>query len=266
MTPALTELPSQLAPLLALGQNLLLITCRLLPLVVLTPVFGGQTLPVRLRLTLAGAMSLGLLAAAGEPVGLLAAGRLGLLVGKELLLGAVLAIGVRVVFETLAAFGRLADLARGQSMLTIYDPHFPQQRTTLSLAMQTAGVAAFLSFGGAAVLLDALARSLAIWPLHGTLPPALEQTCLQAAIELGGGLLRTSLQLAAPLLIAALLIDLTVALVQRVASPADVSHVSFAIKGVVLLALLIACWPWVAAGLRRTLAIAARLVPAWVGG
>ena len=258
-------LPAELQPLLAVGQSLLLVTSRLLPLVVLTPVFGGQMLPMRLRLTLAAALGLWLLRATPAGGALLPAARLGVLLAKELIIGGVLAIGVRVVFETLSAFGRLSDMARGQSMLTVHDPHFPQQRTALSLGMQTAGVAAFLAAGGAGLLIDALARTLSLWPVRGTLPPALEQSCLRAAIELGGGLLRVSLQLAAPLLIAALLIDLAVALVQRVASPADVSHISFTVKSVLLLALLVACWPWVAAGLRQTLATAAGVIATLAG-
>ncbi len=259
-------LPSQVAPLLVAGQTLLLVTCRLLPLVVLTPVFGGQSLPARLRLVLAAALGLGLCGAGAEPAELIAGLSFGVLLVKEIVVGFVLSAGVLVMFQVPAAFGQITDRVRGHGQLTLHDPHFRQQHTPLSMLMQMATVAAFLSAGGAGLLLEGLARSVECWPVRAGLPPALARVSLTGVVSLGSGLWLSAVQLAAPTLIAGLLIDLSAALVQRAAQRGEFPQLAFVVKGSVLVALLVAVWPWVVRGLGQALAAAVRFVPQTVGG
>src|SRR5947209_11760077 len=94
-----------------------LLFARLLPIIVLTPVFGGQVLPRRLRMGLAFVFTAALLppflASFTTP---LPVGRYGALLAKEAIVGVTLAFFVTMVFESIGAIGSLIDLSRGATL------------------------------------------------------------------------------------------------------------------------------------------------------
>jgi flagellar biosynthesis protein FliR len=143
-----------------------LIVARLIPIVGFTPLFGGEAVSRRMRTGLAIMLIIPIVANADTSV-VSGFDRLviGFLILKELLIGAVMAMLITAVFETLAATGSLLDLARGQSMASVLDPQSRQNSSPLSVFLSQAGLVLFLTVGGYHVVGDALVESLV------TLPP-----------------------------------------------------------------------------------------------
>src|SRR3954447_153856 len=97
-----------------------LLMVRLLPMMVMTPVFGGQTMPRRLRIGIAMAFTAALLppffplfSKTIVPTDYV------ILLAKEAVVGLILAFFVQIMFETVAAVGALVDLARGATLANV---------------------------------------------------------------------------------------------------------------------------------------------------
>jgi flagellar biosynthetic protein FliR len=188
-----------------------------LPLVLLAPFFGGRLVPAPAKIGLAGAVALLVYPHVASAVPALGPLHLVLLFAKEILVGVALGLCVSLVFHAAEAAGRLVDVARGANLSELLVPQSGTRASpTGDLYLQLA-VVLFLAGGGHRLVLAALGHSYAVVPVHA-LPTAVGLEALAAAaIDLTGGLLAVALGLAAPVLIAAILTDLALGLVNRIA-------------------------------------------------
>ncbi len=212
-------------------QPLLLVLARLLPLVLLTPVFGGPLLPARMRLCVAVAfalpLALGLPAHASDVLRGEAVAH-GIAMLRELAIGGSIALVVRMLFESLAATGALVDVARGASAAAQNDPSMTATATPLATGMRQLLLAAFFGLGGPMMLLRQIARSFAMLPLGGELPASMGPGVW---FELVGRLLAAAFALAAPAVVWLFLVDVGLALANRAAPQLQAWSLGQAAKG-----------------------------------
>ena len=219
-----------------------LLTARLLPLVVLTPVFGGQAVPARFRLALAIVIATSFMAATA-PHELLMTSKIAyaLLIVKETMVGLTLAIFVLVLFETFAALGALWDRARGSDSTMLYNPTSRQQQTVLGVFVVHLAVVLFLTAGGHLVLLKAMADSLLAISPHAPMPTQLVgRPASLAMISLVSDLFSVAVRLAVPAILVIFVVDIALGLINRMAPQIQAFFLGLTFKGTLAVFLLLA--------------------------
>ncbi len=206
---------------------------RVLPVVLLTPIVGGNLLPRRMRVGLTLFLIMVLTPAvipqalAAPPVGI----GYWALAAKELLIGLTLSTMVLIMYHTFSAFGAVIDVARGATIANVFDPATQQQQSILGTFFLHVAIVLFLSIGGLHVVINALADSLVAMPVYEPLPARLvgEQAALQI-LALSGELFVTAIRLAAPALIVLVLLDIVLGLLNRVAPQVQVYFLGLTVK------------------------------------
>ncbi|MEM7682827.1 MAG: flagellar biosynthetic protein FliR [Planctomycetota bacterium] len=197
----------------------LLVTLRLLPMALWTPVLGGSAAPWPVRVGAAGVLGMVLGPAFGGAVSgvAVASWDWAALAGQELLIGAVLAWLVRLVFDAARASGALVDHARGGALVWAMTPaRLPDRpgdwRVFERLAAPLA-LAVFAALGGLRALVTAIWQGLERAPVG--VAWAMDASVGQMAIGWSSRLLEVALLVSAPWLVAALVIDLSMGVAGR---------------------------------------------------
>jgi flagellar biosynthetic protein FliR len=203
------------------GALLLLALCaaRVVPVLVLAPFLGGRMVPgtVKVGLAVAVALLVWPQALRGVTLPQLSTVHVALLLGKEALVGVALGLCAALVFLAAEAAGQLIDLARGASLAESLVPQSGTRASPVADLYLQLAVVVFLALGGHRLFLAALARSYEVIPLL-TFPSTAGLGALAVtAIELTGQMLLVAVGLATPVLLAAVLTDLALGLVNRAA-------------------------------------------------
>jgi type III secretion protein SpaR/YscT/HrcT len=223
------------APLAAL-----LLFCRLAPLVVFTPLLGGQAAPRRFRVALSLILTLVLVPVYLPHCSLpIQEGMAIPVLAKELLIGISLAVLVRILFAMLSATGALMDTARGSTMASSSDPIEHEKGTLLSVFFRFTLILIFLASGGYELLLRAFCESFATLPPGAELPPRLLGHDVAGLFaSLLAQLFVIALRIAAPIMAVMLLVDAALALLNRVAPQIQVFFLGMTIKSTLALVVL----------------------------
>ncbi|MBN2493180.1 MAG: flagellar biosynthetic protein FliR [Deltaproteobacteria bacterium] len=201
-----------------------LLSCRVLPPVVLVPVFGGERVPLPARLALVVCTAIAVYPELGAfvsapPQGLRYFG----LMLKELAVGAVLALAGSCLLEAFRMGGRWIDELRGARQLSSGLVFFQNQRgTPMEELHLLLACCAFFALGGPAFFLDALRHSLDVLPLDAF---PRDPHCGRAAgllIGLSSAALRAAVSIALPVAGALLGADCLLGFVNRSAPPIPV--------------------------------------------
>lgn len=224
-------------------RRFFLVLVRLVAVISLSPVFGGEAIPRRLRLGLAILLALVIAPAVGAtptPSGAPTTQHFGALVAKEAFIGLLFAVFLRLAFELLAATGALMDMARGASMAMTLDPLNRQQNSVLATFMLQTMLVTFLVSGGHETLIRALTASFATAPPDAALPTALADVHeLRSILGLAGSLFLLAFRVAAPVVAVMFLVDLALALLARAAPQIQVYFLGLIIKGTLGIAVLV---------------------------
>lgn len=233
---ALRELMGGDAPIAAL-----LLFCRTAPLVVFTPLLGGEVAPKRFRVALSLLLTLVLV-----PVYLphcafpMAQNAVVAIVAKELLIGISLALVVKMLFAMLGATGALMDTARGSTMANSNDPLEREQGSLLSTFFRYTLVLVFVVSGGYELLLRAFCESFETLPPGAELPPRLQGSeAIWLFAQLLAQLFVTAMRIAAPVMAVMLLVDAALGLLNRVAPQIQVFFLGMTIKSTLALVVLL---------------------------
>jgi flagellar biosynthetic protein FliR len=218
-----------------LGQNQLagfiLVLARVGPLFMLAPPFSSKMVPVRARAIVAVAFAIGL-----TPVALHGASvpgdaiQLAGLALKEVVVGLAFAFALACLFAAFATAGSILDTTIGFSFGSLIDPITDIQSGQMVQVYSMVAVAVFIAIGGDAWVIQGLARTYEIVPL-------LEVPSLNAltagAMAAFAGILVSALEVAAPVLLALILTDVSFGVVSRVVPQLNVFAVGFPLKIVV---------------------------------
>ncbi len=206
-------------PLMRLG----LLLARAGMVVGATPVFGGQYAPTLTKVGLAFVLAVVMMPAVAVPDALPMTA-LVVVVVRELAIGFALAMSVRVMLAGFELAGYLTGFQLGFSYAAVVDPNTGVRNNTVAAIYSSLALLTFLGINGHHAVIRALVRSYTALPVgfgH------VGDTMVPAVTRMLGVIFSTGVQLAAPVVIALLLVELALGLVVRSAQGFDFMAIAF---------------------------------------
>lgn len=235
------EIPLDIAVPQVIG--FMLVVARLSGLFLIAPVFSSPMIPPRIKL-----MALLALAATLTPIvtttsdvavpdGVLP---LVLAMGTETIVGLAMGFSVSIVFSAVQVGASLIDTSIGFSMANIIDPLNNAQASVLGSFYSLVATLSFLAVNGHHWMLAGFKRSYAVVQL-GAVPDV--ERMVANLFATFGSLFAMAFQIAAPVLVTLLLVDVVLGIVARVVPQMNVFFVGIPLKIGVGLAAVIICLP-----------------------
>lgn len=213
-----------------------LLLCRILPVLIFSPFLGGEVIPTEVKMGVGVTLSLVLFPVVMQRMGAIPISPLPYiaLMCKEIFLGVAMAFIINIIFDAARVAGNLSDTMMGSNNAQLYVPQLGQQVTLYSNLKVQLSVVLFLTLNGHHVVIEALADSLVAVPLDGF--PRFgygSWAFFELVIRSFADLLKISLVLSAPVVLATFLTDLGMGAINRVAQNFQVFFVAMAIKPLV---------------------------------
>ena len=223
----------------------LLVMFRLSGLMVFAPVFSSAAISPRLKAGFVIAVTVLLAPAVAVVPGAHASLSIASVLG-ELSVGLVFGLSPSLLSETLVFAGALLGMEFSFSLVNLMDPNSKVETPVLGQMLGWLGVLVVIGSGLDRSLLAAVVRSFCVVPVGRAVMQARTGTAL---VMMAGGIFMAGLQLAAPVIAAALAVEITIALVARLAPQLPAMVVSIPLKTLVSYSVLIASlalWPaWI---------------------
>lgn len=179
----------------------------------------------------------------------------------ELAVGLTFGFTLSLLTESLLFAGQLIGMEFSFSLVNLLDPNSNIQTPVLGQLFNWVGLLVLIGAGLDRTLLAAMMRSFAVVPVGQAVMKA---TTCAALADMTGGILLAGMQLAAPVIAAALTVEVMVALVGRISPQLPVMVVGIPLKTLVSYGVLIgslAVWPrWIESHFTSLLDQAQRLV------
>ena len=223
----------------------LLVAVRLSGLMVFAPVFNSSAIAPRIKAGFVLALTALLAPVVGRVPGTLV--ELGVeSIAGELGVGLVFGLSLMMLTEALLMAGTLLGMSFSFSLVNLLDPNTMVETPVLGQMLGWLGVLVIIGAGLDRVLLAGVVRSFCVVPV-GT---AVVQAHMGATLAaMAGGIFLAGLQLAAPVMAAALVVEMTVAMVARLAPMLPAQVVGVPLKTMASFTVLIgslAVWPgWI---------------------
>jgi flagellar biosynthetic protein FliR len=238
----------------------LLVMIRLSGLMVFAPVFSSAAIAPRIKAGFVIAMTVLLAPAVAAVPGARAVLDAQAVLG-ELGVGLIFGLSLTLLNEALTFAGTLLGMQFSFSLVNLLDPNSMIETPVLGQMLGWLGILVVIEAGLDRSLLAAVVRSFRTVPVGQAVVQA--KTGAALAVMTGGTLL-AGLQLAAPVMAAALAVEITIALVARLSPQLPAMVVSIPLKTMVSYAVLIgslAVWPgWIERHFTALLDAAGRLI------
>ena len=155
------------------------------------------------------------------------------LFAKEIFFGFTISLITILVFFALEAAGRIVDQQRGGGNAELFNPQLGQV-SLFGLFNFWLALFVFIGIGGHTLFLKAFMESFEIVPILNlpNLAPGLSPF-LEFIIRLSGEVLTIAMQIAAPVVIAAFLVDMVLGLANKMAPQINVFELGHGIRGYV---------------------------------
>lgn len=206
-------------------------------LMVLVPVFSGQSVPVMVRVSIAGILAWlvsGFVKIHGAPqdvVSLIVA------FSHELFIGLLMGLGMRLVFYAIEFAGQVMSTELGLTMSTEIDPISHGQSSPVSTALFYFGSLLFFLSGCHHAMFVAFLRSFDLAPVGGFV---FTRNVADLFVSSTGKIFLIAVQMSAPLLAVNFVVNFTFMILGRAAPGINVFSESFSVRivtGTVLLGL-----------------------------
>lgn len=202
-----------------------IVFARVGAVLMLLPVFGEDSIPGRIRMMIAFAMSAALYGVLGEPARAAVTGGalLPAVLVTELMTGLAMGMIVKILFYAISMAGSIVSMQIGLSAAMIFDPAQSGQAPLLSKFM---GIAAALVCMGMQVhhlWLGAIINSYGSFPIGG-MPPA--HDFAQLAVAAVGRSMTLAISLAAPFIVYGIVFNVALGLAARVAPAIQVFFIA----------------------------------------
>ena len=233
-----------------------LVLARWVPLVILAPFFAAKAMPASARIGIALALTVLVLPAAHQAAGTLPSTgmSLALLVLRETLIGALIGLFVSIPFYALEAGGRLIDSVRGARMAEVMAAPTAVRASPTGALLLLLGVVLFMAVDGHLLVISAVGQSYRTLPVGGALAADAPARVIPLALHLSAQLFLVAVGIAAPVIAATILVDLSLGMAGRVAPRLQLYFLGLPIKamgGVALLLLTLTVMLWSIGGLFR---------------
>jgi flagellar biosynthetic protein FliR len=192
-----------------------LIFARLGAIVMLIPGIGEAFIPARIRLSLAFLMTVALypVLAPGAPAEPAMVADLAGAVIKEALIGFTIGATLRLFMSSLATAGEIVSIQSTLSFAQTANPTQATPSTTLGTFLGLMGVVLIMTTNLHHMFISAIVRSYEIFPFRRAVPVG---DAAQLAVQTVGKSFALGLQLAAPVMVFALVFNIATGLVGRV--------------------------------------------------
>lgn len=192
-----------------------LIFARLAAIVMLIPGIGEAFIPARVRLSMAFVMTLALypVLGAGAPVEPGTVADLAGAIIKEALIGLMIGAILRLFMNALAVCGEVVSITTTLSFAQTANPTEATPSTTLGTFLGLLALVLIMATGLHRLFIEAIVRSYGIFPFHKAVPVS---DAGFLAIRTVGRSFALGVQLAAPVLVFALVFNIATGLVGRV--------------------------------------------------
>lgn len=222
-----------------------LVGVRLSGLMVFAPVFNSSAIPPRIKAGFVFALTILLAPAVLAVRG--ADPTLGVKsIAGELGVGLIFGLSLMMLTEALLFAGTLLGMSFSFSLVNLLDPNTQVETPVLGQMLGLLGVLVIVGAGLDRVLLAGMIRSFCVVPIGHSIIQA--KTGLILA-QMAGGIFLAGLQLAAPVMAAALAVEMTVSMVSRLAPMLPVQVIGIPLKTMASYVVLIgslAVWPgWI---------------------
>lgn len=211
-------------------------------LILAAPPFGGLYTPAPVKVGLSVVLAVALAPLVAVPADLPAAA-LGVIVAREMAIGLALAFAVRLLMAGAELGGQLAGFQLGFAYAAAVDPNTGARNNVLASLYSALTLFTFLALNAHHALLRALAASYAAMPIG---VGHIDATLGRSVAALLGLIFVFGTQVAAPVVIVLLLVELGVGLISRAAPALNLMVVGFPLRllaGLFALAATIAVVP-----------------------
>lgn len=243
LNSALAKNGDFLAPL----SLLFLFLARFLPIIGLSPFFGARVMPNPVKVGFAIAMYViflpQLLKVTLSPINFNM--QLILLFFKEMFVGFIIGFIMNVPFVIVQTAGMVIDHQRGASSLMVNDPVVQNQASPLSILFNFILIYLFYLIDGPFQFIDAISSSYEMIPPDRFFNTSFFQggtSFWTMQLKLFQDVMKFSLQLAAPALIAILMTDVFLGIANRLAPQVQITFLGMPLKS--LLGLAVICLGW----------------------
>jgi flagellar biosynthetic protein FliR len=228
-----------------------LVLTRVGGLFVLAPIFSARALPAQAKVVCAAALALALtpLASRGQPIPADVAGMTVLIV-KEAIVGLAFAFALSAIVAAVQTAAGLIDTMSGLSYASLVDPFTSIQGGVFGQLYSLFVAVVLVVTGGDQIMIAGLAGTFDVVPLTAT--PSYD-VLGQIALDTFAQVFVLGLEVAAPALIALVVVDAALALVARAAPQLNMFSVGLPAKLLVAVAVVMSSLPFVADHVRAEL-------------
>ncbi|MFA5940091.1 MAG: flagellar biosynthetic protein FliR [Sinimarinibacterium sp.] len=209
---------------------------RIGALMTIAPVIGQRIVSPRIRILLSLLLTVVIAPLLPEPAPLQAfAAEWFRVLAQQLLIGVVAGFVLVLVFEAVAMGAEMIAFGMGLSFAQLADPLRGVSAPVLGQVMTISATLLFLALGGHLVLIEMIVRSFTTLPVDGT---GLGRDAIVALVHFSGIVFVGGLQLALPIVISLLAVNLAMGVISRSAPAMNLFAVGFPmtlIAGLVLL-------------------------------
>lgn len=237
---------------------------RVSAMIALAPFFTARSIPVRTKAVFALAVCVLLIpvvavtSSQGKTIELSFTGLLG-----EVAVGAIYGLTLSLFNEMLLLAGQIVGLQFSFSLVNLLDPASEIQTPLMGDLFQIFGTLVLIAAGLDRIMLASMVRSLRAVPL-GSFPLAAVPATAHVLVPMLSGSFFAALELAAPVLAATILVEISVALLGKLSPQLPVISLTVPMKtltGFVLLIGSLALWPrFIEARFSNLLDVAERLI------
>lgn len=212
-------------------------------LMLFAPFLGSESFPAQIKIALTIALTILLyplhssLFRGSESLGWVG------MVSGELLIGLVLGLAVRLVVEAAQIAGQLIGVQAGYSLVSLLDPQTQADTPVMATFNQLIALLIFLQLNVHHWLLRGLASSFDYLPAGQVLAKVRVSAGL---LQAGGGMWLAGVQMAAPVVIATLLVDVTLGFLSKASPQVPALFVGLSLKNLLALSVLVGTlllWP-----------------------
>ncbi|MFP3555235.1 flagellar biosynthetic protein FliR [Paraburkholderia sp. SIMBA_049] len=213
---------------------------RILALMATAPAFGDKSLPTRVKVALAGFITLIVAPTIGvlPQVTVFSAQGVWIIV-NQFLIGAALGFTMQLVFGAIQAAGDIMGMSMGLGFATFFDPHAAGATDVMSRYMNMLAILTFLAFDGHLQVISALIQTFQALPVSANV---LGANGWRVLAGWGSTVISAALLLSLPIVTALLITNLALGILNRAAPQIGVFQVGLpvtVITGLLLIQLML---------------------------
>lgn len=213
---------------------------RILALIGTAPLFSQIAIPMRVKVALAGFVSLLVAPTIGAVPDATVFSAAGVLIMvNQFMIGAALGVTMQVAFASIDAAGEFIGLQMGLGFAMLYDPREGGNAVVISRYLNTIAMLAFLVFDGHLQMLSALVSTFESVPIGANvLGTVTHARGWQTLASYGISVFSTGLLLSLPVVAALLIANLALGILNRAAPQIGIFQVGFPVTMLVGLLLI----------------------------